>query len=152
MGRLDGLVDLIYERYKDRYFAGEKVFVDLSGDKSVRSRLGAGLFFLRVALTSLKSRRYFARIAKAFPPASIRALATDGDTPSTSAAPPSSPSPAATNDYSKVCHKLGTDLNVDAETAKKDDDPEEYLYTVQLMDEEHKFEGSFMEVKAKALR
>jgi hypothetical protein len=33
MGRLDGLVDLIYERYKDRYFAGEKVFVDLSGDK-----------------------------------------------------------------------------------------------------------------------
>lgn len=31
------------------------------------------------------------------------------------------------------------------------DDPDEYLYTVQLMDEEHKFEGSFMEVKAKAL-
>ena len=33
MGRLDGLVDLIFDRYKDRFFAGEKVFVDLSGDK-----------------------------------------------------------------------------------------------------------------------
>jgi bromodomain adjacent to zinc finger domain protein 1A len=33
MGRLDALVDLVYERYKDRYFAGEKVFVDLGGDK-----------------------------------------------------------------------------------------------------------------------
>lgn len=33
MGRLDSLVDLVYERYKDRYFPGEKVFVDLSGDK-----------------------------------------------------------------------------------------------------------------------
>lgn len=35
MGRLDKLVDLVYDRYKDRYFVGEKVFVDLSGDKSV---------------------------------------------------------------------------------------------------------------------
>ena len=33
MGRLDALVDLIFDRYKDRFFAGEKVFVDLSGDK-----------------------------------------------------------------------------------------------------------------------
>ncbi|ORY78029.1 hypothetical protein BCR35DRAFT_353018 [Leucosporidium creatinivorum] len=126
MGRLDSLVDLIYDRYKDRYFAGEKVFVDLSGDK------------------------YFARIAKAFPPASIRALAPDDDKPSSSV-PPSSPAPTVVDDYSKVCHKIGTDMNVDAEMAKKDDDPDEYLYTVQLMDEEHKFEGSFMEVKAKAL-
>jgi bromodomain adjacent to zinc finger domain protein 1A len=100
------------------------------------------------------SHRYFARIAKAFPPASIRALAPDDDDKpsSSSAAGPSSPAPAAVDDYSKVCHKIGTDMNVEAETAKKDDDPEEYLYTVQLMDEEHKFEGSFMEVKAKALR
>lgn len=33
MGRLDKLVELVYDRYKDRYFVGEKVFVDLSGDK-----------------------------------------------------------------------------------------------------------------------
>lgn len=97
-------------------------------------------------------RRYFARIAKAFPPASIRALAVEDDDKASTSAGPSSPAPAPVDDYSKVCHKIGTDLNVEVETAKKDDDPEEYLYTVQLMDEEHKFEGSFMEVKAKALR
>ena len=35
MGRLDALVDLVFDRYKDRYFSGEKVFVDLAGDKCV---------------------------------------------------------------------------------------------------------------------
>ena len=43
-------------------------------------------------------------------------------------------------------------LDVSPAVAKRDDDPDEYLYTVQLMDEEHKFEGSFMEVKTKTLR
>ncbi len=33
IGRMDQLVDAVYDRYKDRYFPGEKVFVDLSGDK-----------------------------------------------------------------------------------------------------------------------
>lgn len=35
MGRLDSLVDLVFERYKDRYFPDEQCFVDLGGDKSV---------------------------------------------------------------------------------------------------------------------
>ena len=39
MGRLDSLVDLVFDRYKDRYFSGEKVFVDLSGDKCVHLSL-----------------------------------------------------------------------------------------------------------------
>lgn len=56
------------------------------------------------------------------------------------------------DEYADFAHKLGTNLGVATDVAKRDDDPEEYLYTVQLMDEEHKFEGSFMEVKAKALR
>ncbi|ESK98367.1 ddt domain protein [Moniliophthora roreri MCA 2997] len=33
MSRLDHLVEAVYERYKDRYFKGEKVVVDLSGTK-----------------------------------------------------------------------------------------------------------------------
>lgn len=37
MGRLDSLVDLVYDRYKDRYFKDEKVFVDIAGDKCVCS-------------------------------------------------------------------------------------------------------------------
>lgn len=32
-GRLDNLVDLVFDRFKDRYFGGEAVFVDLQGDK-----------------------------------------------------------------------------------------------------------------------
>ncbi|GAA6007157.1 hypothetical protein JCM10207_001527 [Rhodosporidiobolus poonsookiae] len=124
MGRLDSLVDLVFERYKDRFFAGEKVFVDLQGDK------------------------YFARIAKLFPPQSVRdaGAASSAPTASTSSAPAD---PA--DEYATVAHKIGCDLNVDAGRAKREDDPNEYLYTVQLMDEEHKFEGSFMEVKAKQL-
>lgn len=33
MGRLDHLVEAVYERFKDRYFKGERVVVDLSGTK-----------------------------------------------------------------------------------------------------------------------
>lgn len=33
MGRLDHLVEAVYERFKDRYYEGERVFVDLNGEK-----------------------------------------------------------------------------------------------------------------------
>lgn len=33
MGRLDSLVDLVFERYKDRYFPNEQCFIDIQGDK-----------------------------------------------------------------------------------------------------------------------
>ncbi|GAA6019257.1 hypothetical protein JCM11491_001292 [Sporobolomyces phaffii] len=123
MGRLDKLVDLVYDRYKDRYFVGEKVFVDLSGDK------------------------YYARIAKVFPPQVIR-----DEHHATVASSSSSATPAvAPDDYASILHRVGTDLDVDAKQAKVQDPAEEYLYTVQLMDEEHKFEGSFMEVKHRTL-
>ncbi|GAA5973155.1 hypothetical protein JCM11641_006296 [Rhodosporidiobolus odoratus] len=118
MGRLDTLVDHVYERYKDRFFAAEKVFVDLQGDK------------------------YFARIASVFPPQNIRDMLPASASSSTDTEAP---------DYVPVAHKLGIDLNIDAKQAKSQDDASEYLYTVQLMDEEHKFEGSFMEVRARSL-
>ncbi|KAF8973733.1 ATP-utilizing chromatin assembly and remodelling N-terminal-domain-containing protein [Flammula alnicola] len=44
MGRLDHLVEAVYERFKDRYFPGERVLVDLSGVK------------------------YYARVEKVYPP------------------------------------------------------------------------------------
>ncbi|KAF9015331.1 chromatin remodeling complex protein [Cyathus striatus] len=44
MGRLDHLVEAVYERFKDRYFRGEKVIVDLSGTK------------------------YYARVERVYPP------------------------------------------------------------------------------------
>lgn len=100
----------------------------------------------RSQLTSHVARRYFARIAKVFPPAQIRALRED-DKPSTSAEPAT-----AFDDYSSVCHRIGTDMSIDLAEARKQDDPDDYLYTVQLSDDQQKFEGSFMEVKAKSLR
>lgn len=34
-GRLDNLIDVVFERFKDRYFTNEAIFVDLQGDKCV---------------------------------------------------------------------------------------------------------------------
>ena len=109
--------------------------------------------------------RYFARIAKVFPPAAIRALAAPRPTSGTVSKPVASTSATSplsslsvsppqdlSEEYASLCHNIGVDLSVDLLDARKDDDPDDYLYTVQLMDEEHKFEGSFMEVKTKALR
>ncbi|KAF9512921.1 hypothetical protein BS47DRAFT_1329990 [Hydnum rufescens UP504] len=47
MGRLDHLVELVYDRFVNRYFKGEKVFVDIQNEK------------------------YYARIIKVFPPKSL---------------------------------------------------------------------------------
>lgn len=44
MGRLDHLVEAVYERFKDRYFKNEKILVDLTGTK------------------------YYARVEKVYPP------------------------------------------------------------------------------------
>ena len=35
MGRLDNLIDVIFDRFKNRFWPGESVFVDLSGEKLV---------------------------------------------------------------------------------------------------------------------
>ncbi|KAF9535857.1 chromatin remodeling complex protein [Crepidotus variabilis] len=44
MGRLDHLVEAVYERFKDRYFSGERILIDLAGIK------------------------YYARVDKVYPP------------------------------------------------------------------------------------
>jgi bromodomain adjacent to zinc finger domain protein 1A len=54
-------------------------------------------------------------------------------------------------DYDAVAHKKGTDLGLDEATVLAEDNADEYLYIVQLMDENNKFEGSVMEVKSSAL-
>ncbi|BGO94315.1 hypothetical protein NBRC10512_002764 [Rhodotorula toruloides] len=121
MGRLDSLVDLVYDRYKDRYFKDEKVFVDIAGDK------------------------YFALISNVFPPQNIR------DQVASSSSGPSTSSTDTSSLYASAAHKTGVDMNIDPKTARAEDDPDEYLYTLQLMDEEGKFEGSTMEVKHRSL-
>ncbi|KAG8844443.1 hypothetical protein FRB96_003031 [Tulasnella sp. 330] len=48
VGRLDHLVEAVFDRFKDRYFKGEKIYVDVQGDK------------------------YLARIVKVFPPRNLK--------------------------------------------------------------------------------
>ncbi|KAH9486764.1 Imitation switch two complex protein 1 [Psilocybe cubensis] len=63
MGRLDHLVEAVYERFKDRYFPGERVLIDLSGVK------------------------YYARVEKVYPPkynADAKARDAHMDAPSSS--------------------------------------------------------------------
>lgn len=76
---------------------------------------------------------------------------TSASDPSAAAAIASASSSTAPLDYDAIAHRTGIDLNVDAKKARSEDDPDEYLYTLQLMDEEHNFEGSTMEVRAKSL-
>ncbi|GAA5988815.1 hypothetical protein JCM10908_006182 [Rhodotorula pacifica] len=151
MGRLDSLVDLVFERYKDRYFPNEQCFIDIQGDK------------------------YLAKIVRVFPPQAVRdaafaeqqaaiAAAAAANQDATSPAASTSANPDGTRpfpthqppvvaplDYDAIAHRLGCDLNVDANRARAEDNPEEYLYTIQLMDEEFRFDGSSMEVHARQL-
>ncbi|KAF8741459.1 Chromatin remodeling complex protein, partial [Rhizoctonia solani] len=146
VGRLDSLVDQVYDRYVDRYHAGEKIFVDIQGEK------------------------YWARILKVFPPKALVATwsAYNGNNVSSSTnpnmltpsrAPPNglSPlnpnytnpnSPSGSNHYSphnehppvqvdptSIAHRIGGDLSLPPQEALAKDDPAAYFYQVQLIEE-----------------
>ncbi|KAH7345348.1 hypothetical protein B0J17DRAFT_37477 [Rhizoctonia solani] len=152
VGRLDSLVDQVYDRYVDRYHAGEKIFVDIQGEK------------------------YWARILKVFPPKALVATwsAHNGNNVSSSANPnmlnpnrpalnglsplnpnytnPNSPSgsnhyspynehPPAQVDPTSIAHRIGGDLSLPANEALAKDDPSAYFYQVQLIEEGDEDEG-----------
>ncbi|KAG8763256.1 hypothetical protein FRC11_005033 [Ceratobasidium sp. 423] len=152
VGRLDSLVDQVYDRYVDRYHAGEKIFVDIQGEK------------------------YWARILKVFPPKALLATwsAHNGNNVSSSANPnmllpnrpasnglsplnpnytnPNSPSgsnhysphnehPATQIDPSSIAHRIGGDLSLPPNEALAKDDPSAYFYQVQLIEEGDEDEG-----------
>ena len=102
-GRLDGLVEEIAERFKDRFFRDEAVSVDLDGD------------------------RYLALVKQVFRPRGAEAQAA------------------------AHVHELGTQLWRTPEEAARLDDAGEYFYSIQLVDNEGRFTGSIMEVRAKVL-
>ncbi|KAH7104205.1 hypothetical protein BKA62DRAFT_497973 [Auriculariales sp. MPI-PUGE-AT-0066] len=70
MGRIDQLVEAVHERFKDRYFEGERVFVELDGEK------------------------FWARIIKANPPGST-VVSLKRPRASSGAAAPAPPKPKA---------------------------------------------------------
>ena len=124
-GRIDELVDQVYDRFKDRFFPGETVYFDLEGEK------------------------YYARMTKVDPPSSAAAAARDGDgdgaetevkpepnghAESSSSTPRTSPAPAE-------IHTVGTNLTLELEAANQQDDPSKYVYTVDLLDDEDEATG-----------
>lgn len=52
---------------------------------------------------------------------------------------------------SDVVHKVGVDLDRNIDEATQIDHPDEYIYSVQLIDESGSFTGSLMEVRSKQL-
>ncbi|QRW18814.1 imitation switch two complex protein [Rhizoctonia solani] len=121
VGRLDSLVDQVYDRYVDRYHAGEKIFVDIQGEK------------------------YWARILKVFPPKALVATwsAHNGNNVSSSTnpnmltpsrAPPNGLSPLNPN-YTNPNSPSGGDLSLPPQEALAKDDPAAYFYQVQLIEE-----------------
>ena len=139
-GRLDNLVDLVFDRFKDRFFPHEAVFVELAGD------------------------RYYARIKEVFPPKFVikshREATAAVEGASSHANGAATPLKTETGDESvdadapfeeQVLHRLGTNLDLGPAEANSLDDPTQYIYRIQLVDNQGSFTGSLMEASADKL-
>ncbi|KAG1755110.1 chromatin remodeling complex protein [Suillus paluster] len=113
VGRLDHLVEAVFDRFKDRYFADEKVFVDAQGDK------------------------FYAKVVQVYPPKATgeSAAVPDENQASSSSAP--SPPHGTADDDTILIHKIGGDLKIPAKEALVRDDPLKYSYKVQILEEQH---------------
>jgi hypothetical protein len=159
MGRLDHLVEAVYERFKDRYFEDEsesltvvyfqtpdvwfnfaEVFVDIQGDKFAYS---SPLNVLH-SLTHHNSR-FWATVVQVFPPKnntvnnltglSNMTIVNHAPT-STSTSPESVPSPIS-DDEPPPIHNLSGDLKIPAKDVNAKDDPAKYFYKVQILEEQN---------------
>lgn len=172
VGRLDHLVEAVYERFKDRYFEGERAY----------RRLPCPLFHLtphpRQVFTwiskatgisrpcppppssfflinfCLRFQRFWARIAKVYPPYVPKGASS---TPSGSASPPP--------EEDTEPHRISGDLKIPASEVNAADDPKGYYYKVQLSEDGNlfdddlkgkgktgRFAGSFMDVQCECMR
>ncbi|KAI0307853.1 ATP-utilizing chromatin assembly and remodelling N-terminal-domain-containing protein [Multifurca ochricompacta] len=139
MGRLDHLVEAVYERYKDRYFHDEKIYVDIQGDKFV------------------------ARVMEVFLPQ----LNTKANGESPDLAPVASTSSSSHENDQRISHQIHGDLKISAKEVNAADDPTKYLYKAQILEEEKpegrdkhtastkearaKWSGSIMEVRCNVM-
>ncbi|KAF8844084.1 hypothetical protein BDN67DRAFT_944466 [Paxillus ammoniavirescens] len=113
VGRLDHLVEAVFDRFKDRYFADEKVFVDVEGDK----------FYAKVV--QVYPRKIDPGVAESSPQ----------NQASSSTSPPQSPRPVAEDNVQ--IHKIGGDLKITTKEALARDDPLKYFYKIQILEEQH---------------
>ncbi|KAH8120133.1 ATP-utilizing chromatin assembly and remodelling N-terminal-domain-containing protein [Phellopilus nigrolimitatus] len=118
MGRLDHLVEAVHDRFKDRYFEGEKVFIDVQGDK------------------------FAARVMQIYPPkpppASSPSLKRKRSNSNSSDSSLLSLSSAPDSEIVIVTpiHVVGGDMNLSLEESLARDDPTKYFYKVQILEEE----------------
>jgi len=164
IGRLDHLIEAVYERFKDRYFLDESelpwftscVPSDYRFKECLLTSKERGTFNLSCTLAiCLTFFRYYARVMQVFPPRSSLATTT----------PSSSPQKADEEDQ---IHKLASDLKLPVKDANIRDDPQKYLYKIQIHEdnkekvtaspnekpdtEKSKWSGSLMEVQCPSMR
>ncbi|KII93497.1 hypothetical protein PLICRDRAFT_49537 [Plicaturopsis crispa FD-325 SS-3] len=143
MGRLDHLVEAVYDRFKDRYFVEERVFVDVQGDK------------------------FYAKVVQVFAPKHGDAAAGPKSSPVRNGASSSTdPIPSPLPEEDQPIHNISGDLKIPAKDAMAGDDPAKYFYKVQILEEEKgperskshakdtgkaKWNGSLMEVQCSVM-
>ena len=165
IGRLDHLIEAVYERFKDRYFIDESEYLWFNScvvfDRHSQGCLSIfkerGMSYLSCTPGSyLTSARYYARVMQVFPPRSTLVAST------------SSPLPTQPEEEDQI-HKLATDLKLPVKDANIRDDPQKYLYKIQIHEdnkekaatvapndnpdeEKSKWSGSLMEVQCPSMR
>lgn len=164
IGRLDHLIEAVYERFKDRYFLDESELPRFTFcGASDRRFKGCSLIFKERGTSNLSCTlsicltcsRYYARVMQVFPPRSTLAATT------------SSPLPSKADEEEQI-HKLASDLKLPVKDANVRDDPQKYLYKIQIHEdtkekaaagsndkpeaEKSKWSGSLMEVQCSSMR
>ncbi|KLO16987.1 hypothetical protein SCHPADRAFT_887277 [Schizopora paradoxa] len=123
MGRLDNLVEAIYARYKDRFFQGERILIDLKGDK------------------------YSAKIVKVYPPKiALRSISPAPEWDSSLESDLDSEDESKESSYRwvdpEMPHLLGGDMSISLQDSCYRDDPTKYIYKVQIVEEDPSSEAS----------
>jgi len=175
MGRLDHLVEAVYERYKDRYFRDESALLSSSwttAELNLCRRDLCGHSGGQVPPLAIPTRselihlvaRFVARVVEVFLPR----LNVKANGESTDAAPVASTSSSPHANDQRAPHQIHGDLKISAKEVNAADDPVKYLYKVQILEEEKpegrdkhtastkearaKWNGSIMEVRCSVMR
>lgn len=142
MGRLDHLVEAVYERFKDRYYPDEsklrhclRLALTLIGScrsNYRRARRQVGLHHPpSILLWANITVRYFARIVQVFPPRPSLLLQS-----SIKSEAQASTSSSPLSDEEPSIHRAAEDMKVPVKEANARDDPAKYYYKVQILEEE----------------